>query len=145
VPPLRDRPEDFTPLAERVLEVVCLRFGVLPKRLAGEVRELLTAYDWRRNNVRELRNAVERMVVMADGELIRLDHLPPAIAGEAGGTPDADAPTSFQDLKADAERRIILAALERHEWQVTRTAETLGLADHSSLLKIIRRLGIQRD
>ncbi|OYW05377.1 MAG: hypothetical protein B7X11_02000 [Acidobacteria bacterium 37-65-4] len=48
-------------------------------------------------------------------------------------------------LKADAERKIILGALERHEWQITRAAESLGLADHASLLKIMRRLGIQRD
>jgi transcriptional regulator with GAF, ATPase, and Fis domain len=38
----------------------------------------------------------------------------------------------------------VVAALERNEWQVTRTAEDLGLADHASLLKIMRRLGIKR-
>jgi transcriptional regulator with GAF, ATPase, and Fis domain len=48
----------------------------------------------------------------------------------------------YQRLKADAERGIIRAALERNDWHVTRTAQELGLADHASLLKIMRRLGI---
>ena len=50
----------------------------------------------------------------------------------------------FQELKAEAERRIIVSALERHDWHVTRTAQALGLADHASLLKIMRRHGIKR-
>ncbi|HEU4699659.1 MAG TPA: sigma-54 dependent transcriptional regulator [Gemmatimonadales bacterium] len=151
VPPLRERPEDVALLAERFVEETCRRFGVLPKRLAGETRELLVAHDWRRNNVRELRNVVERMVVLADGEMIRAEHLPPALRGAAPSAPaateDASAapPRTFQALRAEAERRIVLQALERHEWHVTRTAEALGLADHASLLKIMRRLGIRRD
>jgi DNA-binding NtrC family response regulator len=140
-PPLRERREDIVPLAERFLEDTCRRFGVLPRKLSGEAREALVAYDWKRNNVRELRNAVERMVVSADAEVIRLDHLPSFIRGEG---PAGDAPRSYQDLKTEAERTIILAALERHGWHVTKTAEALGLADHASLLKIMRRLDIRR-
>jgi two-component system, NtrC family, nitrogen regulation response regulator NtrX len=143
VPPLRERREDVAPLAERFLEETCRRFGVLPKRLSGETRELLVGYDWRRNNVRELRNVVERMTVTAEGEMIRAEHVPPEVRGVGGMNP-APAGT-FQDQKADAERAIVLAALERHDWHVTRTAEALGLADHASLLKIMRRLGIRRE
>jgi DNA-binding NtrC family response regulator len=143
VPPLRERREDVAPLAERFLEQTCRRFGVLPKRLSGEARELLVGYDWRRNNVRELRNVVERMTVTAEGEMIRVEHVPPEVRGVGGMNP---APTgTFQEQKAEAERAIVLAALERHDWHVTRTAEALGLADHASLLKIMRRLGIRRD
>jgi transcriptional regulator with GAF, ATPase, and Fis domain len=47
-------------------------------------------------------------------------------------------------LRAQAEREIVVAALERHDWHVTRTAEALGLADHSSLLKIMRRHGLSK-
>jgi DNA-binding NtrC family response regulator len=143
VPPLRDRVQDIVPLAERFLEDTCRRFGMLPKQLSGEAREILVAYDWKRNNVRELRNVVERMVVMADGEFVRAEHLPGELRGTT--TEAADSPgTSFQDLKVDAERRIILAALERNSWHITNTAESLGLADHASLLKIMRRLEIKR-
>jgi two-component system nitrogen regulation response regulator NtrX len=141
VPPLRDRREDIAFLAERFLEEICRRFGVLPRKLSGEARELLVSYDWKRNNVRELRNTVERMVVSTDGETIRAEHVPPLIRGEG----PAETLQTFQELKADAERKIILAALERHDWHVTRTAEALDLADHASLLKIMRRLGLRRD
>ena len=143
VPPLRDRRSDIPALAERFIAATCSRFGVLRKRLSGEALELMMAYEWRRNNVRELRNAVERMVIAADGEIIREEHLPPGIRGNGAPAPAADAHT-FQELRTEAERRIILAALERHEWHITRTAESLDLADHASLLKVMRRLGITR-
>ncbi|HEY5219350.1 MAG TPA: sigma-54 dependent transcriptional regulator [Gemmatimonadaceae bacterium] len=143
VPPLRERPEDVPMLADRFVGETCARFGVLPKRLAPEAREVLVQYEWRRNNVRELRNVIERSVIAADGEVIRAVDLPPDVRGEAPSTDGADG--SFQALRADAERRIVLGALERHGGQVTRTAESLGLADHASLLKIMRRLGIERD
>jgi DNA-binding NtrC family response regulator len=144
VPPLRERREDVPLLAERFLEETCRRFGVLPRKLSGEARELLVSYDWRRNNVRELRNVMERMVVTADGETIKAEHLPPEIRGERPAAA-GDGAHTFQELKSQAERTIILAALEKHEWHVTRTAEALGLADHASLLKIMRRLGIRRE
>jgi transcriptional regulator with GAF, ATPase, and Fis domain len=54
-------------------------------------------------------------------------------------------PRTFQELKAEAERQIIVTALERHDWHITRTAQALGLADHASLLKIMRRHGISRE
>jgi two-component system nitrogen regulation response regulator NtrX len=143
VPPLRDRPEDIAPLAERFVEETCRRFGMLPKTLSGEARELLVGYDWKRNNVRELRNVIERMVVLADGGVLRAEHIPPEIRGQTAEVSSENA-SGYQELKTEAERKIILAALEKHEWQITRTAESLGLADHASLLKIMRRLGIQR-
>jgi transcriptional regulator with GAF, ATPase, and Fis domain len=48
------------------------------------------------------------------------------------------------ELKAESERQIIIAALQRHDWHVTNTARALGLADHASLLKIMRRHAIRR-
>jgi len=143
VPPLRERREDVPPLAERFVEETCGRFGVLPKRLAPDAREALVQYDWRRNNVRELRNVIERSVVAADGEVIRAEHLPAEIRGDLP-VPAEGNDGSFQAQRAEAERRIVIAALEKHDGQITRTAEALGLADHASLLKIMRRLGIQR-
>ncbi|HET7598960.1 MAG TPA: sigma-54 dependent transcriptional regulator, partial [Gemmatimonadales bacterium] len=60
VPPLRDRLSDVPELVERLAGAICARFGIRPKRIAGEAVELLMRHEWRRNNVRELRNAVER-------------------------------------------------------------------------------------
>ena len=58
--------------------------------------------------------------------------------------PDSAA-RDFHALKAEAERQIVVAALERNEWHITRTAEELGLADHASLLKIMRRLDLRKE
>ncbi|HEX5385539.1 MAG TPA: sigma-54 dependent transcriptional regulator [Gemmatimonadales bacterium] len=146
-PPLRDRLSDVPELAAHLLEGICTRFGIRPKRLAGEAAECLMGYDWSRNNVRELRNAVERMVIAADGDVLRAEHVPAEIRAAGTGRATAPAPDgarSFHDLRAEAERRIVLEALERNDWQVTRTAQELGLADHASLLKIMRRLDIRR-
>jgi DNA-binding NtrC family response regulator len=142
VPPLRDRRSDVPEIAERFAAAICERFGMRPKRLAADALDLLMGYDWSRNNVRELRNVVERMIIATDGEVIGPEQVPPEIRGEPAAATD-EAPT-FQALKAEAERRIVISALERNEWHVTRTAEELGLADHASLLKIMRRHSIRR-
>jgi transcriptional regulator with GAF, ATPase, and Fis domain len=52
---------------------------------------------------------------------------------------------SFHAQRSEAERQIVAAALERNDWHVTRTAQELGLADHASLLKIMRRLNLRRE
>jgi two-component system nitrogen regulation response regulator NtrX len=144
VPPLRDRLSDLPELVERLLAAICQRFGVRPKRLGATVMPLLMGYEWRQNNVRELRNAVERMVIAADGDVIGAEHVPPAIRDESTAAGVSTART-FLERKAEAERQIVLAALERNEWQITRTAQDLGLADHASLLKIMRRHRISRE
>jgi len=142
VPPLRDRRSDVPEIAERFAAAICERFGIRPKRLAPDTLELLMGYDWARNNVRELRNVVERMIIATDGEVIGPDQVPPELRGDSG--PRSEPGQTFQALKAEAERQILITALERNEWHVTRTAEELGLADHASLLKIMRRHGIRR-
>ncbi len=144
VPSLRERLSDVPALADQFLTGICTRFGIRKKKIASDALDLLMAYEWRRNNVRELRNIVERMIIATDREMITAAEVPPEIrdAGTAPGA--ANANRSFQDLKAEAERRIVLSALERNEWHVTRTADELGLADHASLLKIMRRHGIRR-
>ena len=142
VPPLRDRRSDVPEIAERFAGSICQRFGMRPKRLAADALDALMGYDWSRNNVRELRNVIERMIIATDGDLIGLPQVPAEIRGEA--PTDAEQAHTFLALKAEAERRIVITALERHAWHVTRTAEALGLADHASLLKIMRRHNIRR-
>jgi DNA-binding NtrC family response regulator len=144
VPPLRDRLSDVPALAEQFLTGICARFGLRRKRIAPDAMDLLMAYEWRRNNVRELRNIVERMIIASDGDVIAPEQVPAEIRPPGGPATGASASQGFQELKAEAERRIIVSALERHDWHVTRTAQALGLADHASLLKIMRRHGIRR-
>jgi DNA-binding NtrC family response regulator len=146
VPPLRERRSDVPEIAGRFAAAVCERFGIRPKRISPDALDLLMGYDWDRNNVRELRNVVERMIIATDGDVIGPEQVPPEVRGPLAGTGDegAGGAGTFQALKAEAERRIVITALERHDWHVTRTAEALGLADHASLLKIMRRHDIRR-
>ncbi len=153
VPPLRERADDIPELVERLMKLICARYGMRPKRVGADAIELLKAYDWKKNNVRELRNVVERMIIAAAGDSITAEHIPAEIAGSDSaaavalggrGGGGGGGGKSFQELKSAAERRIILAALERNDWHITNTARELGLADHSSLLKIMRRHSLSR-
>jgi DNA-binding NtrC family response regulator len=143
VPPLRDRRSDVPEIAERFAASICERFGLRAKRISADALDILMGYDWSRNNVRELRNVIERMIIATDGDMIGPAQVPAEIRG-APEPASAETAHTFQTLKVEAERRIVIAALERNEWHVTRTAEELGLADHASLLKIMRRHGIRR-
>jgi two-component system, NtrC family, nitrogen regulation response regulator NtrX len=144
VPPLRDRLSDLPELVDRLLATTSERFGLRAKHLGPAVLPLLMAYEWRQNNVRELRNAVERMVIAADGDTIGPEHLPAQVRDDTPTAPVSNART-FLERKAEAERQIVLAALDRNDWHITRTAQDLGLADHASLLKIMRRHRVERD
>jgi two-component system nitrogen regulation response regulator NtrX len=144
VPALRERLSDVPALVEHLLASTCARFGVRPKTVDPAALDCLMRYDWTRNNVRELRNVVERMIIATDGEAIGVEDIPADIREGTGPhkAPTAAAPTTFQALKAEAERQIIVAALEQNDWHITRTAQALDLADHASLLKIMRRHNI---
>ena len=146
VPPLRDRLSDVPALVEHLVAATCARFGMRPKTVEHDAIEALMSYDWKRNNIRELRNVVERMVIASDGDELRLSEVPAEIRDRKphAGRSTQDA-RSFEEQKQEAERQIVIQALERNDWHVTKTAKELGLADHASLLKIMRRLSVQRD
>ena len=145
VPPLRERRSDVPELATHLLAATCARFGCRAKRLAADAIEALMSYDWSRNNVRELRNVIERMVIATDRDELTAEDVPNEIRrGKDVERRDVREKRTFQEQKTEAERQIILTALERNAWHITRTAEALGLADHSSLLKVMKRHGISR-
>jgi DNA-binding NtrC family response regulator len=145
VPPLRQRLSDVPELVEHMLTTICQRFGRKRRSVTGEALAALVAFDWSQNNVRELRNVVERMIIASDSDVIGAEHVPQEIR-EAGPALVASASVgrTFLELKAEAERQIVAIALQRNEWHLTRTAQELGLADHSSLSKIMRRHGLVR-
>jgi two-component system, NtrC family, nitrogen regulation response regulator NtrX len=144
VPPLRDRLSDLPELADHLVTAICEKFGIRRKSIAPAALELLARYDWARNNVRELRNIVERMVIDSDGDVIGPEHVPVELIGSTSERASASEARTFVERKAEAERQIVVEALERNEWHITKTAEELGLADHASLLKIMRRHGVSR-
>ena len=119
VPPLRDRLSDVPALADQFLTGICARFGMRQKKIAPDALDLLMAYEWRRNNVRELRNVVERMIIAADGEVIAPEHVPAEIRDAAGpvGRPPAEPGLPGAQGRggaADRRRRAGAARLARH-------------------------------
>jgi two-component system nitrogen regulation response regulator NtrX len=144
VPALAERRSDIPALVEHLISVVGSRFGMRPKPIEPDAVEVLTRADWSRNNVRELKNVVERMLIAADGEVLGVGDIPREVREAPAAETGAMAGT-FRELRAQAERRILLTALDRNAWHITRTARELGLADHASLLKILRRHGIRRN
>ncbi len=148
VPPLRERLSDVPLLAEHFLQMTCEKFGCRLRKLAPETMDRLKSYHWSRNNIRELRNVIERLVISTGDELITPNLVPSEInAHTAPAGRDIiplDAGGSLKDQKSATERQILLAALERNDWHITRTAQKLGLSDHSSLLKIMKRHGLKK-
>jgi len=141
--PLRERKEDIPELATAFLAEACEKNGRRAMRLDREALLALQSHDWP-GNVRELRNLVERMAILCDG---------PEIGGDdvASAMPSARRPrgdryregASLKDLLEEAEREIVLAALERHGDNMAETARSLGL-ERSHLYKKLRALGIKR-
>ncbi len=146
LPPLRERLSDIPQLVEHLLAAICDRFGIRQRTVDARAIEALQAYDWAKNNVRELRNILERMVIATDDSVLGLSSVPPEILHPSPGRSarsSEDGEQTFRSLKAEAERRILLRALRQHNWHITKTAHALGLADHSSLLKIMKRHGLR--
>jgi two-component system, NtrC family, nitrogen regulation response regulator NtrX len=143
VPPLRERLSDIPALAASFITSISERFGIRPKKLSGDALAILMGYDWSRNNVRELRNVIERLIIAADGDTLRPEDVPLEIQEQS--RPATRESTGFHALRTEAERQIVAGALERNNWHITRTAGELGLADHASLLKIMRRLDLRRE
>ncbi|HTY06381.1 MAG TPA: sigma-54 dependent transcriptional regulator [Gemmatimonadales bacterium] len=143
VPALAERRSDIPALVAHLIGVVGGRFGMRAKPVTPAALDALCRADWSRNNVRELKNVVERMLIAADGEELGLEHIPREVREAPAAETGAMAGT-FRELKAEAERKILLTALDRNAWHITRTARELGLADHASLLKILRRHRIRR-
>jgi len=128
IPPLRERPGDVTLLARHFMRRYC---DANSRKLAGFTEaalEKLEACSWP-GNVRELQNCIERAVVLARGDTIDADDLllaPPPRDEAVDAVVDALFATDL--TLDDLERRIILAALDRMEGNVSRTARVLGLS-----------------
>ena len=81
MPPLRERLSDVAPLVHHLLQAIASHLRVRPKTIAPDALALLAAYDWRKNNVRELRNCLERMIIASDAAVVAAD-APPEIRGD---------------------------------------------------------------
>ena len=150
VPPLRERKEDVVQLAQHFLEAACKDFGRTPLTLTRAQMQAVQAYDWP-GNIRELKNVIERAVILSDGSVLRLDlSLPGSVtaaqtAGDAPTEPRSDDILTEQDLR-ELQRNNIIAALEKAGWRVSGAggaAELLGLRP-TTLADRIKSFGIRK-
>jgi transcriptional regulator with PAS, ATPase and Fis domain len=138
LPPLRDRGHDLDLLALHFFAHYAREHGRPVRAVAEEVFNVLRQHPWP-GNVRQLRNATERAVVMADGEVLLPNHLPadilhpPQVATTNGAPPAAEVPLVTLE---EMERRMIRRALRETGRNVTLAAERLGIHRNTLRRKI---------
>ncbi len=144
VPPLRERTEDIPLLAVAFAGDICRQNGQPVKRFADETLRRLQTREWT-GNVRELRNLVERLVIMTPGPVIEPEHLEPSLPGSAPMTDNlVGAGGTFQEFKERAEAAFIRFQLARNGWNISRTAEVLDI-QRSHLYNKMKKYGLERD
>jgi two-component system nitrogen regulation response regulator NtrX len=136
VPPLRERKEDIPLLVGHFLGYFSKKYGRRPPRLSPEAMARVVQYPWP-GNVREMRNTVERLVIMVPKDEIELHDLPQPIFSE-----EEQAPSTLREAREVFERDYILQHLEQFSWNISRTAEFLGI-ERSHLYKKLRAYGIE--
>jgi len=150
LPPLRERRADIPELAEHFMRLTCGQNNRRVKTFAPEALEYLTQHDFP-GNVRELKNSIERLVILVQGDeiqptdverILRLGQ--PAASGQAGDGADAcySPDKQLKEMVAEAERAFIHRALADCEGHVTNAARQLGL-ERSHLYKKMKALGIK--
>jgi DNA-binding NtrC family response regulator len=142
VPPLRERREDVPALADRFLAEACERNGRRPMRFGRDAHAVLQGHGWP-GNVRELRNIVERVAILCDGPELGAAEVTSVLPGAPRPRASGAREGTFHEQVEQAEREIILAALERAADNVTEAARALAL-ERSHLYKKMRALGIRQ-
>jgi DNA-binding NtrC family response regulator len=149
VPPLRQRRDDIVPLARYLLHKLA---GAQAPELTPAAIDALTEFEWS-GNVRQLRNCLERAVLLADNDVITPRELPPEIAFRSDkpvfsvsyNAPQAATVNNFQNSPStnlrDVERQQIIGALEKTGWHRGKTAEILGISP-STLYRRLREYNL---
>jgi DNA-binding NtrC family response regulator len=159
-PALRERAEDVPLLCAAFVEQACRENGMRPKAISEEAIAVLSAYPWP-GNVRELRNVIERLVILSD-EGIGMGDLPEEIVAEAArarreaaatasstaALPRLDLPPEaralpLREFRDHMEREYIRLKLDENGWNISRTANLLGI-ERTNLHKKMRALGLAR-
>jgi len=144
--PLRERKSDIPELVEHFLDTFCRREMREKKTINDDVIEVLQSYDWP-GNIRELKNIMERLVIMSATTTIDLAQLPEAILEKSkgavsfGNEAHSDS-SSLRGAREDFERLFIIQKLDENDWNITRTAEAIDL-ERSNLHRKIRSYGIE--
>ncbi len=139
IPPLRERREDILYLSRLFLKRQASDMGIPVKGLSGEAEAYLLAMPFP-GNIRELKNILERAMVLSDGPRIMAHDLEPLDNGEANGDRESTLKESF----VAAEKKAILGALARHDWAIKATADALDIS-RKSLWEKMKRYGISKN
>jgi two-component system, NtrC family, nitrogen regulation response regulator NtrX len=160
VPPLRERREDIPLLVQHFAKRTSEEHNLKPRRFEPRAIEALQRYRWR-GNIRELRNTVERVMIMAPGETVRVDDLPAeirdggarqapseaAVAASSSAPAAAGAtlsPATLREFKEVAERAFLVDKLRENNWNISKTAEALD-TPRSNLYKKLEQYGIKQE
>lgn len=146
IPPLRERREDIPILAEAFLQEIVQEYNMPPKSFAPAALQELSHYEWQ-GNVRELRNAVERLAIFSDKVITAADvqrYVHPSVpSAEAPLLPTLMENEGIENFLDHMEREYLLHHLRKHGFNVSRTAEALGM-QRTALHSRMKRLGIHR-
>jgi two-component system nitrogen regulation response regulator NtrX len=159
VPPLRERREDIPRLVQHFAKRTAEEHNLKPKRFDVSAMDALQRYRWR-GNIRELRNTIERLLIMTPTEMVRVEDLPAEIrSGESlrppvepdrpvqnsssGETP-APGPGTLREFKDAAERAYLVQKLRENNWNISRTAELID-TPRSNLYKKLEQYGIKQE
>ena len=155
VPSLRERPEDIAPLVRHYVDYFSRENNARPKRITQAALDALGRYRWR-GNIRELRNTVERLIIMTGGDVIDLPDLPesvrsPSSAGALAAPRAASAegsgetkPGTLREFKENAERMFLVGKLRENGWNISKTAEVIG-TPRSNLYKKLEQYAISQE
>ena len=131
IPPLRERKEDITPLADHFLEKFCRKYS-LKKEFSKSVYQILNHYEWP-GNIRELRNLVEHMVVMSESSVVKINQVPAGMLEPGYGGPGDN---SQQDKEQNEEYLKIQMALRLNKGHREKTAQYLGISRRTLQYKL---------
>jgi two-component system nitrogen regulation response regulator NtrX len=152
VPSLRERPEDIPLLVRHYVDFFGRENNVRQKRITQAAIDALQRYRWK-GNIRELRNTVERLIIMTSGDTIDASDLPETVrssslaAGSTGGTvPAADSSRAgtLREFKDSAERAYLVAKLRENGWNISKTAEIID-TPRSNLYKKLEQYQISQE
>jgi two-component system nitrogen regulation response regulator NtrX len=146
VPPLRDRREDIPPLVRHFADLFSREHNRRPQRFTAAALEYMQKARWK-GNVRELRNTVERLIIMTPGDTIDVDDLRDIVRIEnkpAAQENEKERPGTLREFKEVAERSFLVDKLREHNWNISKTAEVIG-TPRSNLYKKLEQYGISQE
>ena len=142
IPPLRERLEDVPSLVEHFNKRFSQKYGKREKQFSKSAVDALQSYTWL-GNVRELRNTIERVIILSNGEKISADDLPKFNESDEPPASSFRFP-SFKDATDAYQREFIIHKLREFDGNVTRAAESMGV-DRTHLYRKMRDLKIERE